>query len=50
MKRSAMALILVAVFMASSAHAIEATGTFMEAKATAAANNKPLLVDFFTTW
>ncbi len=50
MKRSAMALILVAIFMASSAHAIEATGTFMEAKATAAANNKPLLVDFFTTW
>lgn len=50
MKRSAMALILVAVFMASSAHAIEATGTFMEAKATAVANNKPLLVDFFTTW
>lgn len=50
MKRSAMALILIAIFMVPSAYAIEATGTFTEAKATAAANNKPLLVDFFTTW
>ncbi|UCC78420.1 MAG: hypothetical protein JSW64_09025 [Candidatus Zixiibacteriota bacterium] len=50
MKRSTMALILITIFMASSAHAIEAAGTFTEAKATAAKNNKPLLVDFFTTW
>jgi hypothetical protein len=49
MKRSALALILIAIFGGSFVHAIEATGTFEEAKAMAARNNKPLLVDFFTT-
>lgn len=50
MKRSAMTLILIVILAGSLAHAIEATGTFDEAKAMAARNNKPLLVDFFTTW
>ncbi len=50
MKRSAMALILIAIFAGSFAHGFEATGTFEEAKAMAVRNNKPLLVDFFTAW
>ncbi|UCE66177.1 MAG: hypothetical protein JSU85_15225 [Candidatus Zixiibacteriota bacterium] len=50
MKRSAIALILITILGGSFAHAVEATGTFEEAKKIAARNNKPLLVDFFTTW
>ena len=45
-----MALILIMVLLGSFAHAIEATGTYEDAKALAAKHNKPLLVDFFTTW
>jgi len=50
MKRSAVILILVSLALGSSADAIEATGTYAEARALAAQQNKPLLVDFFTTW
>jgi hypothetical protein len=50
MKRSTAILILFTLALGSSAGAIEATGTFEEARALAVENNKPLLVDFFTTW
>jgi hypothetical protein len=50
MKRSAAVLIIVSLILGSSALAIEATGTFAEARALAAQQSKPLLVDFFTTW
>lgn len=50
MKRSAVVSVLVMLVLASSVSAIEATGTFAEARALAVQQGKPLLVDFFTTW
>jgi len=50
MKRSAVILALISLFLGSSAGAIEATGTFAEAQELAVQQGKPLLVDFFTTW
>lgn len=50
MKKTA-ALFTLLVFAAGpAALAVEDPGSFAEAKAMAAELNRPLLVDFFTTW
>jgi hypothetical protein len=50
MRTSVTLLILAAMAIGSSAIAMEATGTYAEAKTMAIENSKPLLVDFFTSW
>ncbi len=50
MKKTA-ALFTLLIFAAGpAALAVEDAGSFAEARAMAAELNKPLLVDFFTTW
>jgi len=50
MKKSAITLIMIALTLGSSAYALEAAGTYEDARILAARHNKPLLIDFFTTW
>ena len=50
MKKTAALLTLLIFAAGPTALAVEDTGSFAEAKAMAAELNKPLLVDFFTTW
>ena len=50
MTKSAIAVVLMILMGVPFAHAATATGTFAEAKAMAARDNKPLLVDFYAEW
>ncbi len=50
MKKTAALLALLIFAAGPAALAVEDAGSFAEAKAMAAELNKPLLVDFFTTW
>jgi hypothetical protein len=50
MKKAVVLTMLLVFALGTGAWAVEATGSFAEAKAMAAKLDKPLLVDFFTTW
>ena len=50
MKKAAVLTVLLIPGLLSAAFAVEATGSFAEAKAMAVESGKPLLVDFSTSW